>query len=159
MAWSGLQNEIYELKEPLWFAQPVLATNECAIPDSAQWWFRRKIYLKGSQCLWQYGVLSNISKYGIKFNCKLVTWSCAIKPLMALNMFHIVWKAISIKRPVNCWIKIDQLDVTCFIISLFNAQHVSDVSTSILRSLRFFCWVISLVVLLCKDRGFCISVR
>ena len=29
------------------------------------------------------------------------------------------------------WIKIDQLDVTCFIISLFNAQHVS-----ILRSLR-----------------------
>jgi len=29
-----------------------------------------------------------------------------------------------------------QLDVTCFIISLFNAQHVSDVNTSILRSLR-----------------------
>jgi len=27
-------------------------------------------------------------------------------------------------------------DVTCFIISLFNAQHVSDVNTSILRSLR-----------------------
>ena len=33
-------------------------------------------------------------------------------------------------------IKIDQLDVTCFIISLFTAQHVSDVSTSIFRSLR-----------------------
>ena len=29
---------------------------------------------------------------------------------------------------------IDQLDVTCFIISLFNAQRVSNVSTSILRS-------------------------
>ena len=29
-------------------------------------------------------------------------------------------------------IKIDQLDVTCFIISLFAAQHVSNVSTSIL---------------------------
>jgi len=28
------------------------------------------------------------------------------------------------------WIKRDQLDVTCFIISLFNAQHVSDVLTS-----------------------------
>ena len=27
------------------------------------------------------------------------------------------------------WIKRDQLDVICFIISLFNAQHVSDVST------------------------------
>jgi len=29
--------------------------------------------------------------------------------------------------------------VTCFIISLFNAQHVSDVNTSILRSLRLIC--------------------
>jgi len=45
------------------------------------------------------------------------------------------------------WIKRDQLDVTCFIISLFNAQHVSDVNTSILRSLLFICWVISWVVL------------
>jgi len=33
----------------------------------------------------------------------------------------------------------DKLDVTCFIISLFNAQHVSDVNTSILRSLRLIC--------------------
>ena len=45
------------------------------------------------------------------------------------------------------WIKRDQLDVTCFIISLFNAQHVSNVNTSILRSLRLICWVISWVVL------------
>ena len=37
---------------------------------------------------------------------------------------------------VDSWIKIDQLDVTCFIISLFTAQHVSYVSTSIFRSLR-----------------------
>ena len=43
----------------------------------------------------------------------------------------------------DSWIKIDQLDVTCFITSLFNAQHVSDVNTSILRSLRLICWVIS----------------
>ena len=42
----------------------------------------------------------------------------------------------------------DQLDITCFIISLFNAQHVSAVNTSILRSLRLICWVISWVVLL-----------
>jgi len=34
------------------------------------------------------------------------------------------------------WIQIDQLDVTCFIISLFTAQHVLNVSTSIFRSLR-----------------------
>ena len=33
-------------------------------------------------------------------------------------------------------IKIDQFDVTCFIITLFTAQHVSNVSTFIFRSLR-----------------------
>ena len=45
------------------------------------------------------------------------------------------------------WINRDRLDVTCFIISLFTAQHVSDVNTSILRSLRLTWWVISWVVL------------
>ena len=37
--------------------------------------------------------------------------------------------------PISGSIKIDQLDVTCFIISLFTAQHVSNASTSIFRSL------------------------
>ena len=31
---------------------------------------------------------------------------------------------------LDSWIKRDQLDVTCIIVSLFNAQHVSDVNTS-----------------------------
>ena len=31
---------------------------------------------------------------------------------------------------LDSWVKRDQLDVTCFIISLLNAQHVSDVNTS-----------------------------
>jgi len=48
-------------------------------------------------------------------------------------------------------IKRDQLDVTCLFISLFNAQHVSDVNTSILRILRLICWVISWVVLFWFD--------
>jgi len=39
----------------------------------------------------------------------------------------------------------------CFIISLFNAQHVSVVNTSILRSLRLMCWVISWVTLIWFD--------
>ena len=56
---------------------------------------------------------------------------------------------------LDSWMKIDQLDVTCFIISLFNAQHVSNVSTSILRSLRLICWVISCVVLLWYDVCWC----
>ena len=51
-----------------------------------------------------------------------------------------------IKNNKDKWIKRDQRDVTCSIISLFNAQHVSDVNTSILRSLRLICWVISWVV-------------
>ena len=51
----------------------------------------------------------------------------------------------------HSWIKRDQLDVTCFLISLLTAQHVSDVNTSILRSLRRICCVISCVVLLCYD--------
>ena len=37
---------------------------------------------------------------------------------------------------VDSWITIDQLDVTCFIISPFTIQHVSNVSTSIFMSLR-----------------------
>ena len=53
------------------------------------------------------------------------------------------------------WIRRDQLEVTCFIISLFNAQHVSDVNTSILRSLRLICLVISWVVLLWFDVCWC----
>jgi len=45
----------------------------------------------------------------------------------------------NIYREILSLIKIKKLDVTCFIISLFNAQHVSDVNTSILRSLRLIC--------------------
>ena len=52
----------------------------------------------------------------------------------------------------------DQLYITCFIISLFNAQHVSNVSTSILRSLRLIFWVISWVVLLWFDVCWCYGV-
>jgi len=57
----------------------------------------------------------------------------------------------SVSNTHNSWVKRDQLDVTCFIIPLLNAQHVSDVNTSILRSLRLMCWVISWVVLIWFD--------
>jgi len=39
--------------------------------------------------------------------------------------------------------------------SLFNAQRVSDVNTSILRSLQLICWVISWVLLLWFDVCWC----
>ena len=47
------------------------------------------------------------------------------------NMCTIMYKNFFVS-----WIKRDQLDVTCFIISLITAQHVSNVSTFIFRSLR-----------------------
>jgi hypothetical protein len=59
---------------------------------------------------------------------------------------------------LGSWLKRDQLDVTCFFISLFNSQHVSYVNTSILRSLRLVCCVISCVVLLWYDVCWCYGV-
>ena len=73
--------------------------------------------------------------------------------LQALRVVLMQW-ALHIKVYWN-WIKRDQLDVTCFIISLFNAQHVSVVNISILRSLWLTCSVISWVVLLWFDVCWC----
>ena len=42
------------------------------------------------------------------------------------SLSYVYWKV----HHLDSWIKRDQFDVTCFIISLFNAQHVSDVNTS-----------------------------
>ena len=51
-----------------------------------------------------------------------------------------IYRSVNLKFIGPCIIlivaKVDQLDVTCFIFSLFTAQHVSNVSTSIFRSLR-----------------------
>ena len=55
------------------------------------------------------------------------------------NETYVYWTV----RHLDSWMKIDHLPVTCFIISLFIAQRVSNVSTSILRSLRLICRVIS----------------
>ena len=48
---------------------------------------------------------------------------------------------------LDSWIKRDQLDVTCYTISLFNAQRVSDINTSILRDLRLICYFMSCIAL------------
>ena len=57
---------------------------------------------------------------------------------------------ISFKNMYNeiicSWVKRDKLDATCFIITLFSVQHVSDVNTPILRSVRLIHWVTSWVV-------------
>ena len=67
------------------------------------------------------------------------------------NISYVYWTV----HHLDSWVKRDQLDVTCFITSLFNAQHVSDVNISILKSLRLICWVISWVLLLWLDVCWC----
>ena len=62
------------------------------------------------------------------------------------NMFRWIWCLLD-----RAWLwqlkKKDQLDVTCYFISLLCAQHVSDINISIIRSLHLFCWITTLVVL------------
>ena len=78
---------------------------------------------------------------------------CTVKKTLKIGIYesYVYWTV----HHLDSWIKGDQLDVTCFIISLFNAQHVSDGNISILRSLRLICWVISSVVLLWFDVSWC----
>ena len=74
-----------------------------------------------------------------------------VVPEHTLTKSYVYWTM----HHLDSWIKRDQLDVTCFIISLFIAQHVSDVNASILKNLRLICWVISWVVLLWFDACWC----
>ena len=55
--------------------------------------------------------------------------------------------ASKIRGFLSSWRIIDQLDVTCYFISLLMCSHVSDINISIIRSLRLFCWTTTLVVL------------
>ena len=64
---------------------------------------------------------------------------------------HVYWTV----HHLGSWIKIDQLDVTCFIISLFTAQHVSNVSTSIFRRLRL---IVDLFHVLYCSGSMCVGV-
>jgi len=81
---------------------------------------------------------------------------CTSKKDLLLTSFSLlIFSSTYFKPTLISWIKRDQHDVTCFIISLFDAQHVSDVNTSILRSLRLISWVISWVVLLWFDVCWC----
>jgi len=75
--------------------------------------------------------------------CRLVNKYRQIKVIRRLRLTVILQEESYVYWTVHhldSSIKRDQLDITCFIISLFNAQHVSDVNTSIPRSLRLICY-------------------
>ena len=75
-----------------------------------------------------------------KFKLHGVNCMCVPCPCSVVNNFFykllVLGHNFIVQIVKNFWIKIDQLDVTRFIISLFTAEHVSNVSTSIFRSLR-----------------------
>ena len=58
-----------------------------------------------------------------------------------------VMKYLPNDHTTDSWRIKDQLDVTCYLIPFLCAQHVSDINISIIRSLRLFCWITTLVVL------------
>ena len=67
-------------------------------------------------------------------SCQPVIPKHRLLHISKLTLCGTVHLALTVKNA--SWIKIDQLDVTCFIISLFTAQHVSNFSTFTFRSLR-----------------------
>ena len=69
-------------------------------------------------------------------------------------MFHVSYVYWTVHH-LDSWINIDQLEVTCFIISLFTAQHVSNVSTSIFSSLRL---IVDLFHVLYFSGSMCVGV-
>jgi len=83
-------------------------------------------------------------------------WSsrCNSGILKRYNVSCVYWTV----HHLDSWVKIDQLDATCIITTLFSAQHVSDVNTSILRSCRKLlrmdvltsetCWALNKVVII-----------
>ena len=84
-------------------------------------------------------------------DCANVIWYVRLMLARIKCSAYVYWTV----RHLDSWVKRDQLDPTCFIITFFSAQHVSDVNTSILRSLRLIRWVTSLVVLLWFDMCWC----
>jgi len=140
--------------------------------ETAKNWDKRGTFLLWGR-IWTLDLLNNkhtvtfghihciCTKY---FSLKLRSWSIIF--LVVLNICfpeHIqrVCKLCNSARSsphdyrhFSFWVKRDQLDATCFSITLFSAQHVSDVNTSILRSLQLIPWVTSWVV----SRSMCVGV-
>jgi len=181
---TGPRKEIppafYGIFTPLWNSKPtarkviILLTKARNLPIPSAIWNQptlyRPIYLSILilSCHLHTGLPSGFFPSGVRTKTLYVFLfsSCMphARPIYFLNsagwvhimklIHYVYWTA----HHLDSWIKIDQLGVTCFIISLFNAKHVSNVSTSIFRNLRLICWVISWVLLLWFDVCWCYGV-
>ena len=60
----------------------------------------------------------------------------AVSLFLILLLELLLMAELNLQNNVYVLNRVRELDVTCFIISLFTAQHVSNISTSIFRSLR-----------------------
>ena len=133
--------------------QPCLECSEyaCTLSKVFLWHFSRLVDI--CKC---YVLQKRLQQQTEGSRCKFwfIRWKYVCGTGKLNYTFYVYWNV----HHLDSWIKIDQLDVTCFIISLVNAQHVSNVSASILRSLRLICWVISWVVLLWFDVCWCYGV-
>ena len=76
--------------------------------------------------------LSNSGRHSANWDFR---WHFTSNHCMATAAIRYVSYVYWTVHHLDSWIKVDQLDVTCFIISLSTAQHVSNVSISIFRSL------------------------
>ena len=99
------------------FLSPEIATfiNVCSIfiiKDYDVWFMLRYVSVSLHLLISLYGYLSFMI-------CFYQFWQ------MLIWESYVYWTV----HHLDSWIKRDQLDITCFIISLFNAQHVSDVNT------------------------------
>ena len=99
-------------------------------------------------------IISSLTNVCFYSNNLRIAWQVFMKVLLNTTPNENVRTSL-FKTARITWLKRDQLDVTFFFISLFNAQHISVINTSNLRSLRLICWVISLVVLLWYDACWC----
>jgi len=75
-------------------------------------------------------------------------WGAFVQPFFWCNKI-----IVTCFDSVLGWRIRDQLDVTSYYVlfHLFNAQHVSDINTAIIRSLRLHYWITTLVVCSCLD--------
>ena len=103
-----------------------------------------------SRCVVFYSILCP-KTYLSPLSFKLALLFCRHSETNASGASYVYWTV----HHLDSWIKIDQLHVTCFTISLFTAQHVSNVSTAIFRSLRL---IVDLFHVLYCSGSMCVGV-